>query len=87
MTSAIITFYIGAVRTDRREFIDAVWLAVAHLPVIAQSVDADVLFLTTAALVRPLVVVHTDVHLEVVRAVEPLLTHVASKRLLSRVEP
>ena len=63
------------------------WLAVARLPVHAQSAGADVLFLAVAALVGPLVGVRPPVHLEVVRAVEPLLTHVASKRLLSRVEP
>ena len=74
----VITFDIGAVRIGRCPLLDAVWLAVARLPVIAQSTGADVL-------VWPFVGGHRFVQLEVVRPAEPLLTHVASKRLLSRM--
>ena len=60
-------------------------LAVALLPGFAQS--AGVLLLATAALVGPLVgVLPLLVQLEEVCPVEPLLTYVASKRFLSRVE-
>ena len=61
------------------------WLAVARLPVIAKSVDADVLLLAAPALVGPLVGVQKRVQLEVGLPAEPLLTYVATKRLLSRV--
>ena len=62
------------------------WHAVARLPVSAQIAGVDVLLLAAAALVGPLVGVHTLVLLEVVCSAEPLLTYVARKRLLSRVE-
>ena len=53
----------------------------------AQFAAADVLLLATAALVGPLVgVLLLLVQLEVVRPAEPLLTYVASKQLLSRVD-
>ena len=53
----------------------------------AQFGGADVLFLAAAALKGPLIVVlPLLVQLEVVCPAEPLLTYIASKRLLSRVE-
>ena len=61
------------------------WLAVARLPVSAQIAGVDVLLLAAAALVGPLVGVHTLVLLEVACSVKPLLTYVASKRSFARV--
>ena len=62
------------------------WLAVARLPVKAQSAGTDVLFLADTALVGPLVVVLLLlVQLESELRAEPLLTYVARK-LLSRVD-
>ena len=81
----VITFDIGAVRISRCPLLDAVWLAVARLPVIAQSTGADVLLLAAAALVWPFVGGHRFVQLEVIHSIEPLRTHIASKRLFSGV--
>ena len=81
----IFTFDIGAVRIGWFPLIDAVWLAVTCLPVIAQSAGADVLLLAAPALVDPLVVVHTFVQLEGRLPAEPLLTNVAFVRFLFRV--
>ena len=82
-----MTFDIGAVRNGRCPPLDDVWLAFGPLPVIAQSTDADVRILAATAFVGPLVdVLPLLVQLEEVCPVEPLLTYVASKRFLSRVE-